>query len=98
MEYTRSIDAVAYRKKLEAEKICCARSDEFLSGLEVAIANLGDMETIEVTHGQWQKQWHDNNLIGHMYEECSICGCIISDTEKFWDCNYCPNCGANMNK
>lgn len=46
--------------------------------------------------GEWKKQWHDNNLIGHEYEECSICGCMISDTEKFWDCNYCPNCGARM--
>ena len=55
-------------------------------------------DVVEIKHGQWQKQWHDNSLIGHMYEECSICGCIISDTEKFWDCNYCPNCGASMNK
>lgn len=46
--------------------------------------------------GEWKKQWHDNNLIGHEYEECPICGCMISDTEKFWDCNYCPNCGAKM--
>ena len=52
--------------------------------------------TAEVGHGRWKKNWHDNNLIGHEYEECSICGCMISDTEKFWDCNYCPNCGTKM--
>ena len=45
--------------------------------------------------GVWKKSWH-NSLIGHEYEECSICGCMISDTEKFWDCNFCPNCGAKM--
>lgn len=48
-----------------------------------------------VVHGRWKKNWH-NSLIGHEYEECSVCGCMISDTEKFWDCNYCPNCGADM--
>ena len=49
-----------------------------------------------VKHAWWKKKWHDNDMIGHMYEECPICGCIISDTEKFWDCNYCPNCGTCM--
>ena len=50
-----------------------------------------------VKHARWVKKWHDNDLIGHEYEECSVCGsCIISDTEKFWNCNYCPNCGAKM--
>ena len=49
-----------------------------------------------VKHGQWNKYWCDNNMIGHEYEECSICGCMILDTEKFWDCKFCPNCGARM--
>lgn len=49
----------------------------------------------EVIHAKWIKHWH-NSLIGHEYEECSICGCMISDTEKFWDCSYCPRCGALM--
>lgn len=53
-------------------------------------------DVVEVKHGRWIKKWHDNNLIGHEYEECSVCGCLISDTEKFWDCNYCPNCGARI--
>ena len=54
------------------------------------------VDAVEVVHGRWEKNWHDNSLIGHEYEECSVCGCMISDTEKFWDCNYCPNCGAKM--
>lgn len=54
------------------------------------------IEAEPVKHGRWVKKWHDNSLIGHEYEECPDCGCIISDTEKFWDCNYCPNCGAKM--
>ena len=60
------------------------------------IDNATTVDAVEVVHGRWIKQWHDNNLIGHEYEECSVCGCMISDTEKFWDCSYCPNCGAKM--
>ena len=62
----------------------------------MAVANAPTVDAVEVVHGRWEKNWHDNNLIGHEYEECSVCGCMISDTEKFWDCNYCPNCGAKM--
>lgn len=61
--------------------------------------NIKDMpivEAREVVHAKWQKQWCDNNMIGHEYEECPICGCMILDTEKFWDCRFCPNCGTDM--
>jgi hypothetical protein len=61
--------------------------------------NIKDMpivEAREVVHAKWQKQWCDNNMIGHEYEECPICGCMILDTEKFWDCKFCPNCGTYM--
>lgn len=54
------------------------------------------VEAKPVVHAKWIKQWHDNDLIGHMYEECPLCGCIISDDEKFWDCKFCPNCGSTM--
>jgi hypothetical protein len=50
----------------------------------------------EAVSAQWQKQWCDSSMIGHEYEECPICGCMILDTEKFWDCNFCPNCGTVM--
>ena len=54
------------------------------------------VEAKPVVHAQWQKQWCDSSMIGHMYEECPICGCMILDTEKFWDCKFCPNCGTEM--
>lgn len=47
-------------------------------------------------HGRWVVQWCDSSLIGHEYEECSICGCAMLDTNQFWNSNYCPNCGAKM--
>lgn len=58
--------------------------------------NLGTIELVPVVRAKWQKQWCDNNMIGHEYEECPVCGCMILDTEKFWDCKFCPNCGADM--
>jgi hypothetical protein len=47
--------------------------------------------------GRWEKYWCETDLIGHMYEVCPNCqSCEILDTDKFWDSNYCPNCGAKM--
>ena len=47
--------------------------------------------------GRWEKHWCENDLIGHMYEVCPNCSsCEILDTDKFWDSNFCPNCGADM--
>lgn len=55
-----------------------------------------DDHAVNITHAKWQKQWCDSSMIGHMYEECPICDCMILDTEKFWDCKFCPNCGTEM--
>jgi hypothetical protein len=54
------------------------------------------IDAVEVVHGRWKKDWCDNNMIGHEFEECSKCGCSMLDTNQFWDSNYCPNCGAKM--
>jgi hypothetical protein len=60
------------------------------------IKDLSTVEAREVVHAKWQKHWCDSSMIGHEYEECPICGCMILDTEKFWDCKFCPNCGPEM--
>ena len=63
--------------------------------------SLADVPVVEVKEhlkAQWQKQWCDSSMIGHEYEECPICGCMILDTEKFWDCKFCPNCGTEMTR
>jgi hypothetical protein len=67
-----------------------------LSMVEQFVNELPAAEAKPVVHAQWQKQWCDSSMIGHMYEECPICGCMILDTEKFWDCKFCPNCGTEM--
>lgn len=62
----------------------------------VTFTKCSECDRQETLYGHWIKNWCDNNLIGHEYEECSICGCSMLDTNQFWDCRYCPNCGANM--
>lgn len=93
----RIIDAQAYCKELILERDYPNRSEEFKSAIEVAIADLGDIPTIEaepVKHGEWV--WDSDN---DRYV-CSRC-----NKEPSGDCNggcvshlsdYCPNCGARM--
>lgn len=53
---------------------------------------------MSTVYGKWITQWCDSSMIGHEYAECSTCGCSMLDTNQFWDCNFCPNCGAKMHK
>lgn len=63
-----------------------------------AVADVPSALVAPVQTSHWVKNWCDNNMIGHEYEECAFCGCSILDTEKFWDAPYCPNCGSKMIK
>jgi hypothetical protein len=69
-------------------------SNRFIRSMSLADVPVVDAKP--VVHAKWQKQWCDSSMIGHMYEECPICGCMILDTEKFWDCKFCPNCGTAL--
>jgi hypothetical protein len=60
------------------------------------VAEAPTIEAEPVRHGRWVTQWCDNNMIGHEYAECSVCGCSMLDTNQFWNSKYCPNCGAKM--
>jgi hypothetical protein len=84
---TRLIDPVAYRRELEREKKC-ERTGDVLMGLEIAIADLGDMPTIDaepVKHGRWI------DIDGEVYE-CDMCHGIRTEYKY----NYCHDCGARM--
>ena len=60
------------------------------------IADLPTADVQEVRHERWEKDWCDNNLIGHEYEVCTGCGCLMIDTNQFWDSPHCPIYGADM--
>lgn len=103
MEKQRLIDAPTYRKILEQEKQYPGRTQEFMDAIEVAIADIADMPTVdavEVVHAKWEKDPEMCRMNGHIYDyRCSHChalaekGCY-NNHDKFT--NYCPNCGAKM--
>lgn len=84
-DFNRNLSAVAGNEKY-------VLWDDHIELAKYLLAN----DVTQVVKDQWQKQWCDSSMIGHMYEECPICGCMILDTEKFWDCKFCPNCGTEM--
>ena len=47
----------------------------------------------EIVYGRWIEK--EKYTFGVMYD-CSICGDRILDNGHSW--NYCPNCGAKMDK
>ena len=89
MYKVRLIDAISYRKELEEEKKYHRNAEE-LMGLEIAIADLGDMPTIDPIHA-----------IGGCYcFECDNCKdgyCTIR--KDSWGCqlevglhDFCSDC------
>ncbi len=105
----RYIDAIAYRKELEEEKTCCERSEELLMGLEIAIADIGDMptvDTVEVVHVLGVDRYGEK-YENHLYE-CSICKekalykvevDVLGHKQVVQALTgYCSNCGAKMDE
>ena len=70
----------------------------YLRGGEAIIEDLTKFPTAdvaEVRHGRWEKQ-------SGLYS-CSECGMtcpydVQADVIEYWACNYCPNCGAKIDK
>ena len=57
------------------------------------IADFQAADVAPVVHGRWIEQ--EKYTFGVMYD-CSICDNRILDNGHSW--NYCPNCGAKMDK
>ena len=77
-------------KELHDEMTWPGRHPEFISAIECAIADLGDLPHIEarpVVHAKWVCLEPE---IG--YFACSECDHRILRAKS----NYCPNCGATM--
>lgn len=58
---------------------------------------LPSVDAVEVVHGRWigreEKLWNLDMPIVTMWE-CSVCGM----SGGYYEYNYCPNCGAKMDK
>ena len=46
----------------------------------------------EVRHGKWLSTWHKDKVV------CSNCHKYLVLATDVYDYNYCPNCGAKMEK
>ena len=75
-----------------------------LSGkrLEAAILNIPAADVAEVRHGQWDGEgdgYADGEIVIDVWY-CSECGYCIDDGTDDPNIlpNYCPNCGAKMDK
>lgn len=51
-----------------------------------------DVEFAPVRHGYWKGK----PIAGYSTVRCSECGDVFMENEGKW--NYCPNCGAKMEK
>ena len=89
----RLIDAKVYCMELYNEMNYPGRSEEFMTAIDVAIADLADAPTVDavpVRHGHWETNSdRPDSLI------CSVCKCGF-DMLKHDPHNYCPNCGVKM--
>ncbi len=66
------------------------RQYQYPYGVEFLINNLPAADVAVVKHGKWISLSHDHNDV---YCRCSECG-----KAKAGRTNYCPNCGARMDK
>lgn len=61
-------------------------------GIHQIIDNAPTIEALPVRHGKWV------GYAGTIGNECSMCGKWIDVLQGTAEMNYCPNCGARMDK
>ena len=88
----RLIDADALKEKVLSEDPNPWIVNIVTSGIIEALDNAPTIDAEPVRHGRWEKA--DN-----LKPKCSVCGEFHlyswTDHKK---CNFCPNCGAKMDK
>ena len=85
------------KKMIYADDILSTlKEDKSINGanLRRVIQHINDAPAVEKVHGRWEKQ------LG--LDHCSVCHKVRpydveADAVEYWQCNYCPNCGAKMN-
>lgn len=81
-------------------------NEHFINGIESVleyVENLPAADVVPVKHGRWECVYDDST--GETYITCSHCknirtvnGCFVSTDGKscYFEDDYCPNCGAQM--
>ena len=75
----------------------CTDIDDIIVEVERTIDEQPTADVAEVKHGKWIEHPHFNFEGGYSGAdyECSMCGYSDCVYEEY---NYCPNCGAKMDK
>ena len=68
-----------------AEAINAIRQYQYPYGVEFLLANIPAADVVEVRHARWIKR--------EGYDECEAC-----HAKAIYGSNYCPSCGALMDK
>ena len=84
----RLIDANALLQKVEK----CTASKVIKALTFIFVQDAPTVDAVEVVHGRWET----HNQVDSVFY-CSVCKLNVSNFEKRW-LNYCPNCGAKMDK
>ena len=61
------------------------------------IASFPTADVVEVRHGRWEDKTNISRAEVEQRVDCSVCGQIFWTTAVL-SFNYCPNCGARMDK
>lgn len=87
---------------IEREKVLEIAKDEYYSDFHKSMADLTSLrelledtpvaDVVEVRHGEWD-----------INSNCSVCGVykfegLDADVWADWDIDYCPHCGAKMDR
>lgn len=81
-----------------AKAINAIRQYQYPYGVEFLLANIPAADVVEVRHGRWLTT---DAYPHHLY--CSVCYKTYAKNAKWVNeldlpTNYCPNCGARMDK
>ena len=75
-------------------------NEHFIFGIESVMEfaeNLPAADVAEVRHGRWEDKTNISRAEVEQRVDCSVCGQIFWTTAVL-SFNYCPNCGARMDK
>lgn len=63
-----------------------------LDVIDEIVSNVSAADVVEIRQGYWKGK----PISGYARVVCSACGTIFTENPGRW--NYCPNCGAKMDK
>ena len=59
--------------------------------IKMFVQDAPTVDAVEVVHGRWIEEIEKNEEFESEMVKCSVCGQL-----RFFESNYCPNCGAKM--